>query len=68
MSEQIKPCPFCGCDDDLHATIHEVICGNCSASVGSMCKTEEINIEIWNTRHEEISKLTNEQAQKNPDA
>ena len=50
MIEELKPCPFCGCDDDLHATIHEVICGNCSASVGSMCKTIEINIEIWNKR------------------
>jgi hypothetical protein len=50
FGKTLKPCPFCGHSDDLHVTIHEVLCGNCSASVGSMCKTTEINRKIWNTR------------------
>jgi len=46
----IKPCPFCGEDEDLHASVDEVICGYCGCHTGSMHKTIEINIEIWNTR------------------
>ena len=48
--DKLKPCPFCGEEDDIHSYTDEVICGSCGCHVGSMHKTKEINAEIWNTR------------------
>ena len=52
---KLKPCPFCGEAEDLYATEHEVFCGGCGARTGSMCKTKEINAEIWNKRNDRNS-------------
>lgn len=53
MSEELKPCPFCG-GDRVHGTkarngIYRVECWCCGASVESVCGLE-IAIKWWNTR------------------
>lgn len=58
--EQLKPCPFCGADEDsgLHIeTIWDdkekfrIMCENCGAEIGDF-KTIEKAVEAWNKRVE----------------
>lgn len=59
MSE-LKPCPFCGGEDNLHTcntyNHHHVQCSNCGAR-GSRCGTTAEAVEAWNTRHERTCEL-----------
>ena len=50
MSDLLS-CPFCNESDDLHADSGVgVTCGNCGAFAGSMHKSKDTQISIWNTR------------------
>lgn len=58
--QQLKPCPFCGADEDsgLHIeTIWDdkekfrIMCENCRAEIGDF-KTIEEAVEAWNRRAE----------------
>lgn len=51
MSEELKPCPFCGSSASLWNDIrtHFISCGGCSARGGSYGTTEEA-IDAWNRR------------------
>ncbi len=58
---KLKPCPFCGENDDLWVSVHGITCGNCGARAGSQDKTEAISREIWNTRTQKTDmELTDE--------
>ena len=52
MSEELKPCPFCG-SDDLSEGPHSpyIICNGCGAfGPGNSDVTHEEAIKAWNTR------------------
>lgn len=57
MSEELKPCPFCGGRAEIKSLIHEillvyvvrVICDNCGAQAREF-KTREMAAEAWNRR------------------
>ncbi len=47
----LKPCPFCGTNDDLHVYDGDgVHCACCGAKTGSQQKSKEVQIKIWNVR------------------
>jgi transcription elongation factor Elf1 len=54
MSEELKPCPFCGEREDLLTQIvfdeYRIRCGNCGATTDYTCY-EDVN-DVWNTRAE----------------
>lgn len=59
MTEELKPCPFCGNDEEeeLQILVNEInwyymACGACLAE-GPHCKTINDAIIEWNTRHGE---------------
>jgi len=59
MSEELKPCPFCGGDDLLIYT-NEIWCKKCDAGIHGGDygeKTQQIVIEQWNTRTNDKEKL-----------
>jgi Lar family restriction alleviation protein len=50
MSEEIKPCPFCGSDNTRPlngSLVTRVVCGACVA-LGPQAKTVEAAIALWN--------------------
>ena len=59
MTNELKPCPFCGCEyvfvrithraDGLSNTQYEVYCSNCSANGGSRINEQNAR-EDWNRR------------------
>jgi len=58
MSDELKPCPFCGVkpmrhEDDNHSTALEIECVNeiCPTKPSLWGKTEAEAIAAWNTRH-----------------
>ena len=54
MSDELKPCPFCGGKaiiDGCDETLWIVICKKCDASIGYK-ETEQEAIEAWNSRVE----------------
>jgi Lar family restriction alleviation protein len=57
MSEDIKPCPFCGSEENLEkdGTFYEIVCSNyeCGAEINSF-KNKEHTIEVWNHRVKEL--------------
>jgi len=53
MSEELKPCPFCGGDAEVNEIDDEYLssCSECSANLGFF-ETEHDAITAWNTRVE----------------
>ena len=59
MSEELKPCPFCGGEGYLNdityldeKTRYYIMCTKCKASTG-LQKSKKAAINIWNTRAKE---------------
>ena len=58
MSEELKPCPFCGCNEIIGnqyinrdmQDCYAIYCSNCDATIRGY--TESETIAAWNTRHE----------------
>lgn len=58
MSDELKPCPFCGEDAAKLTSLQGqfvVVCHGCGAR-GSMCQKEEGAARWWNTRAERTCK------------
>lgn len=58
MSENLKPCPFCGHDASVFGVcgIVKVLCSNCSASAGPRLSLQ-VAIEDWNRRAIDVDAL-----------
>ncbi len=60
MSEELKPCPFCGSEDaylyrevgDWNFGLWTVKCCSCEALVDSVSVNEDDAVEKWNTRQD----------------
>lgn len=56
MSEELKPCPFCGGSPDIFWSEKRshlkwsVICNDHCLTEGPMCNTEAEAVEAWNKR------------------
>lgn len=61
MSEELKPCPFCGGQGDYYYIMtmrkHWIGCSNCNCATDGY-DTEEEAIEAWNTRAERTCNAT----------
>ena len=58
MSEELKPCPFCGgkaITDNMEAIAYLVVCMDCDATASSEERMDEAT-ENWNTRPIEEAK------------
>lgn len=50
MSENLKPCPFCGSENvRFEGEKHAVICMRCKAR-GCIAPTEDASLDMWNDR------------------
>lgn len=49
MSNELKPCPFCG-SNDFDICSNAIECTNCKASICCDAYDEDELIERWNTR------------------
>lgn len=61
MSEELKPCPFCGgkashvydpegtIDTEKRPWRYTIVCDRCCASTG-LCWSDEMAIKLWNRR------------------
>lgn len=58
MSENLKPCPFCGHDASAFGVcgVVKVLCSNCSASTGPRLSFQ-VAIEDWNRRAIDVDAL-----------
>ena len=58
MSEELKPCPFCGHDASVFGVVGvmKVICSNCSASTGPRLSLQGAT-EDWNRRAIDVDAL-----------
>lgn len=58
MSEELKPCPFCGHDASVFGVVGvmKVICSNCCASTGPRLSIQGA-IEDWNRRAIDVDAL-----------
>ena len=58
MSEELKPCPFCGNDASVFGVVGvmKVICSNCSASTGPRLSLQGAT-EDWNRRAIDVDAL-----------
>lgn len=60
MSDELKPCPFCGCSDvsmytngtDVDDYSYVVECDGCGCTLDTGFESEERAIEEWNRRKE----------------
>lgn len=56
MSNELKPCPFCGCEHvsikpNIHTGLNRAVCEGCWAT--SVCSTSrEVIVAAWNRRTE----------------
>lgn len=70
MSEELKPCPFCGGKARLRSgtivtlPMHQVYCLSCGAGCGHRY-TEAEAIEAWNTRYEETCRMETDESCQN---
>lgn len=50
MSEELKPCPFCGSENvRFKSGEHAVVCSRCKAR-GSIAPYEDMSLDMWNRR------------------
>lgn len=53
MKNELKPCPFCGCEAvaivDKNSNYHGVTCMNCTARIFGY-STKELSVNAWNKR------------------
>lgn len=50
MSEELKPCPFCGSENvRFEGEKHAVVCMRCKAR-GCIAPTEDASLDMWNDR------------------
>ncbi|MBQ7577610.1 MAG: Lar family restriction alleviation protein [Synergistaceae bacterium] len=59
MSEQLKPCPFCGSEKvELYRDgkgDYFINCKNCMCLVSGFYRTKRESLQVWNTRAEDKS-------------
>lgn len=48
--EQLRPCPFCGCEDVALWLKHRVLCPRCEAEGPSESEEAAVNLAAWNRR------------------
>ena len=54
MTEELKPCPFCGSEEEwLSNRGTYVTCGKCRSEGPLVMKEKESSIDLWNTRTEQ---------------
>lgn len=66
MSEELKPCPFCGSENvRFESEKHAVVCMRCKAR-GCVAPTEEMALDMWSDRvgdsHDEAAAAWNSRA------
>lgn len=67
MSEELKPCPFCGGEarvvfgsattKDGHHTVFTVFCDECNAQGSSSYESLEEAVAVWNVRTEQTCSM-----------
>lgn len=60
MSEELKPCPFCGGEAQVRSygkSTNYVRCGACKGRTWGCYGTEQEAIDAWNTRHERTCRV-----------
>lgn len=61
MTDELKPCPFCGSKGEAYRTIngtYSCSCTSCSYASCAGFKTLEESIEAWNKRAERTCRMT----------
>jgi len=51
MKQQLKPCPFCGCNVEMPAGIPSIHCKKCEVRVLFTRHDDHEAVSLWNTRH-----------------
>ncbi|MEQ1977395.1 Lar family restriction alleviation protein [Xenorhabdus sp. SGI240] len=58
MTDELKPCPFCGGESDVSEEFggkYYVYCGDCSVEQTEPSETEEEAIAAWNQREHPVT-------------
>lgn len=57
MTEELKPCPFCGGEAKIIEWENDIYCGGCYVSMGKGANSLDEQIKLWNQRSSVIGTL-----------